>query len=100
MKAKGGQPNPTSAHSEQGQQETRGASAAASANSAAAKANPQLDFSDSGSIPVRMEVMPAQRMIDPPDLFNTKSREKPLPRWVRPDDQNTQSEPTTYIAMS
>ena len=42
--------------------------------------DPTPEYPDSGSIPVRMEAMPAQRMIDPPDLFNTKGRDKPLPR--------------------
>ena len=45
----------------------------------ATAANPPINFSDPGCC--RMEVMPAQRMLDPPDLFNTKSREKPLPRY-------------------
>ena len=85
MKAKG-QPAPTSAYSGQVKQETRDPSAAAASATAVAAKTP-LDYSDSGSIPMRMEVMPAQRMIEPPDLFNTKSREKPLPRWVR-SDQN------------
>ena len=58
--------------------ESRDPSAAPSSANAAtvAASDPPLDYPDSGSIPA----MPAQRMIDPPDLFNTKGRDKPLPR--------------------
>ena len=79
-KAKGGQRNPTPPGISSGRDkwESRDPSAPpSSANAAAiAASDPMLDYPDSGSIPA----MPAQRMIDPPDLFNTKGRDKPLPR--------------------
>ena len=77
----GGQPGQQTRvppHSAHGQAQTAAAAAGASVPAPpASAANPPIDFSGS----CRMEVMPAQRMLDPPDLFNTKSREKPLPRY-------------------
>jgi hypothetical protein len=58
-----------------------------SSSAVAATASPPLDFSDSGVKSDGVELLPApppqHRMLDPPDLFNTKSsssREKGAPR--------------------